>query len=200
MRGPSLILSGVVVSLLATAALAETSVDKSFTTTSDDCNGVHWTAAAIRMHPTIAVACQGVETREGKTYVRFEGTVDKNEIKDGGKLAVKFKDGSKDPVVLNPPADTNVYIDGKKTAVADLKRGDKLNFYIGEERLAAMFPDETKTEYVAVPIVYREVVREPAPEQAASLPHTASDLPLMALGGFMLLGMGAGMSVFRMKK
>ena len=199
MRGPSLLLGGAVVSLIAASAFAQTSVDKSFTTTSNECSGVQWTATALRTYPTIAVACQAVEERNGMTYVKFEGTVAKS-YSDDGKLAVKFKDGGDDPIVLNPPADTALYIDGKKKMVSELKKGDKLSFYIGQERLAAMFPDETKTEYVAVPIVYREVVTEPAVEQAASLPHTAGDLPLLALGGVMLLGMGAGFTMARMRK
>lgn len=199
MRGPSLILGGIAISCLAASAFGQTSVDKSFTAVSDNCSDVQWTATALRTYPTIAVACQGVEHRDGKAYVRFEGTVAEN-INKGEQLKVRFRDGGKEPLTLTPPADTSLYVDGKKTSVAELRRGDKLNFYIGEERLAAMFPDETKTEYVAVPIVYREVVREPAPEQAASLPHTAGDLPLVALGGVMLLGMGAGLTFARKRK
>ena len=199
MRGPSLLLGGIAIALLTGSAVGQTSVDKSFTTVSDDCTGVQWTAAALRAHPRIAVACQGVEHRDGKTYVKFEGTVDKN-INKGEQIAVRFKDAGSGSLTLTPPPDTAVYVDGKRTVMADLKRGDKLNFYIGEERIAAMFPDETKTEYVPVPIVYREVVHEPATEQAASLPHTAGDLPLVALGGLMLVGMGAGLTLARRRQ
>jgi hypothetical protein len=77
-----------------------------------------------------------------------------------------------------------------------------LNFYVPEDRFVAQVAqdDTPQTQYVIVPIVYREVIREPAPQQAASLPHTAGDVPLFALGGFMLLGMGAGLTIVRLRK
>jgi LPXTG-motif cell wall-anchored protein len=203
MRTRILLLGGLVASVAALSASAQTSVDRSFTTVSKDCNGVQWTAAALRAHPKLPLACQGVEERDGKTFVRLEGTVDKN-INKGEQVAVKFKDAGSDAITLTPKPDAYVYIDGKKTAVGDLKRGDKLTFYISEDRLAAQFPDETNTQYVVVPVVVREQVAaapmEEEPEQTAALPATGSDLPLLVLSGVMLLGLGAGLTVRRLRR
>ncbi len=195
MRGPSLLLSGFVASVLATSALAQTSVDRSFTTVSKDCPGIQWSAEALKAYPNIAKACQAVEERDGKTYVKFAGRVEKN-INKGEQLTIDFKDG--DTLTLTPPANTVLYIDGKQTPVADLKRGDSLQFYVPEDQFVAQVAD-SQTQYVVVPIVYREVVREPE-QSAAVLPHTAGELPLVALSGLMLLGLGAGLTVVRMKK
>lgn len=197
MRRPILILGGAAISLVAAAALAQTSVDRSFTTTSKNCNGVNWSAEALKAYPNIASACQAVEERNGKTYVKFEGRVERN-INRGEQIAINFRDG--DTMTLSPPANTQLYVNGKKTPVADLQRGDQLNFYVPEDQFVAQVHEETPTQYVVVPIVYREVIREPAPQQAASLPHTAGDVPLFALGGFMLLGMGAGLTIVRLRK
>ena len=76
----------------ASAATAQTSVDKSFTAVSKDCNGIQWSDRALTLYPTIASACQGVEERNGKTYVKFQGTLKRN-VNRGEQLVVNFKDG-----------------------------------------------------------------------------------------------------------
>jgi hypothetical protein len=172
----------------ATAAGAQTSVDRSFKAVSNDCGSVQWSDRALATYPTIASACQGVEERNGKKYVRFEGTLKKN-VNRGEQLVVNFKDGGE--VTLSPPPETSLYINGKKTAVKDLEQGSELKFYIAEDRLAAQFP-ETETQsarLVIVPIVVREQPQDR--EQLASLPSTASPLPLLALSGLLSLGLGA---------
>ena len=85
----------------ASAATAQTSVDKSFTAVSKDCNGIQWSDRALATYPTIASACQGVEERNGKTYVKFQGTLKRN-VNRGEQLVVNFKDGGE--VTLTPPA------------------------------------------------------------------------------------------------
>jgi hypothetical protein len=177
----------------ASAATAQTSVDKSFTAVSKDCNGIQWSDRALTMYPTIASACQGVEERNGKTFVKFQGKLKKN-VNRGEQLVVNFKDGGE--VTLTPPAETSFYVDGKKTKVADLQRGSELNFYIAEDRLAAQFPEtEVQTaRLIVVPIAAHE------PERMAALPSTAGPLPLLALGGMLTLGCGGLLTLFRRRR
>lgn len=198
MRGPRL-LGGIAIALIAGTALAQTSIDRSFTTVTKDCDGVRWSDTALQAYPNIASACQGVEERNGRTYVKFSGTVERN-INRGQQLRINFREGS--TMTLSPPANTTLYVNGKQTPVSDLQRGDQLNFYVPDDQLVAQVAedDTPQTQYVVVPIVYREVVREPAQQQAASLPHTAGDLPLAALGGLMLLGLGGGLTIARRRK
>jgi hypothetical protein len=175
----------------ATLANAQTSVDRSFTSTSDNCSGVQWSEEALERYPTIASACQSVEERNGKKYVKFEGKLKSNQ--GGERIVVDFKDGGE--MTLTPPPETSVYIDGRSTPVARLKRGDELNFYIAEDRLAAQFPETESqtTRFVVVPIAEEE-----EPEQmAAALPATASWLPMLAIGGFMALMFGSLLTFFR---
>jgi len=175
---------------------AQTSVDKPFTSTSNDCNSVQWSQEALQKYPTIASACQSVQERNGMRFVKFEGKVERNQ--DSGKrLTVDFKDGGK--IELTPPAETSVYIDGKLTPVARLQRGDNLNFYISEDRLAAQLPQEpetTLTHFVVVPIMASQSEHETS-SMTASLPHTASDLPMFALGGLIGLMLAGAMTLFR---
>jgi len=184
---------GVVLGCGASIASAQTSVDKSFSTVSETCDGVRWSDRAVQMYPTIASACQGVEVRDGKTYVKFEGTVKRN-IDRGKQLVVRFKDGG--DMTLTPPAETNVYIDGKKTPVAQLRNGDDLQFYIAEDRLAAQFPETNAvtTHYAVVPIARPA---EEQPEQVASLPATAGFLPLMGLVSCLTLGLATLLTLLR---
>ena len=177
------------------SAAAQTSVDRSFNAVSKDCSGIQWSERALAMYPTIGSACQGVEERNGKTYVKFEGKVKKN-VNRGEQLVVNFKDGGE--VTLSPPAETNFYVNGKRTPVANLQRGDDLNFYISEDRLVAQVPEtEVQTaRLVVVPIV----AREQEPERMASLPSTASPLPLLALGGMLTLGFGGLLTLYRRRR
>jgi LPXTG-motif cell wall-anchored protein len=184
-----LIATGLALSLAALTATAQTKIDESFTTTSTDCSGVRWTPAAKQQYPTIASACQGVEVRDGKSYVKFQGKVDRN-INRGQKLAIEFKDGG--IVTVAPPENTVLYVNGRKTPVRELTRGTELTFYIPQDRLATEFTDDQQ-QMVEVPLV-------PATETeqvAQALPETASQAPWLAFGGTILLAMGAGLTMRR---
>jgi hypothetical protein len=176
----------------ASAASAQGSTDRSFTAVSDNCDSVTWSERAVATYPNIASACQGVEQRNGKRYVKFSGTV-KSAENQGQRLVVNFKDGGQ--VTLTPPPETNLYVNGRKTPVSELARGDQLNFYIAEDRLAAQFPETEiqSARLIIVPIVVRE-------QQLASLPSTAGPLPLLALAGTLSLGLGGLLSLYRRRR
>lgn len=181
----------------ASMGMAQTSVDRSFKAVSKNCDGIQWSEEALATYPTIASACQSVEERNGKTFVRFQGTVSSN-INRGEQLIVNFKDGGK--VTLTPPPETNLYVDGRKTPVSKLARGDELNFYIAEDRLAAQFPDTPETapevqtaRLVVVPIT----VQHQPTQQMASLPSTASNWPWVAVAGMLMLSFSVLLTSFR---
>lgn len=183
----------------ASMAGAQTDVDRSFTTVSKTCDGIRWSDRALQMYPTIASACQAVEERDGRTFVKFEGTVRRN-VNRGKELVMNFKDGGQ--ITLTPPPETNLYLDGKPTPVADLRSGDQLTFYIAEDRLAAQFPETeaVTTRFVVVPLTRPEqTAAAEEPERTASLPATAGWLPLLGLAGGALLGFGALLGIFGRK-
>ena len=183
----------------ASLATAQTSVDRSFKTVSKDCGGIQWSERALATYPTIASACQGVEERNGKTFVKFSGTLNRN-VNRGEQLVVDFKGGGQ--VTLTPPPETNLYVNGQRTPVSQLERGSELNFYIAEDRLAAQFtptaePEIQTARMVIVPIV----VRDETPERmAASLPSTAGEWPLVALTGMLALGFGGLLTLYRRRR
>jgi hypothetical protein len=196
MTSRSLTIAAGILSCMACTALAQTRVDRSFTVTAKNCDGVEWSQEALETYPNIASACQSVEERDGKSFVRFSGTVKRNEER-GKRITVDFKDGGE--LTLTPPPETRLYVNDRHTRVADLQRGDELNFYIAEDRLAAQFADTqtptAATRFVIIPIVLDETVEEGDSEggerMAATLPSTASSLPMLGLCGFAMLGLGA---------
>src|SRR5262245_23032433 len=97
-------LSAACLLALGSGASAQSKVDRSFTAVSNDCSSVTWSDRVVRTYPTIASACQGVEERNGKKYIKFSGTLERNQ-NHGQELVVNFKDGGK--VTLTPPAETS---------------------------------------------------------------------------------------------
>ncbi len=190
MRSEIVLRFGCLLACVTSLASAQTSVDRSFNSVANNCQDIQWSDKARQMYPTIAAACQSVEERGGKKYVKFQGTVGRV-VDSGRQLVVDFKGGGE--ITLTPPPETTFYVDGRRTKVTQLQRGDALNFYIAEDRLAAQFPENAETEivnsrFVVVPIVIPEV---PGEQLAATLPATASSLPLLGLGGFAFLSLGA---------
>jgi LPXTG-motif cell wall-anchored protein len=192
MKSMTMIVGGAFCVGFSALALAQNSVDRSFTAAGRECSSVHWSTTALRKYPQIAAACQELLERDGMSYVKFEGKLSDNDA--GREIKVKFKDAGE--MTLTPPPELKVYVGGKKVPVTDLRRGDELTFYIAENRLAAQFYAEeqspaTATEYVAVPIVYTE-------ELAATLPETGSKLPLIGAVGMLLASLAALLNARRL--
>lgn len=185
--------------LASGAALSQTTMDRSFKAVSKDCAGVQWTQEALQQYPNLSRACQSVEVRDGKTYVKFQGTVARN-VDRGKQIDVRVKDG--DTVTLSPPEGTSVYINDRKTPVSQLSRGDELNFYIPEDRFTAQLAQDTSAQpqLVTVPIVYRETTTYQTPERTASLPATATDRGLMLIFAAIALLFGATLTLGRVRK
>jgi hypothetical protein len=164
-----------------------TSVDRSFAPAPKDCADVQWSQRVLQSYPSIADACQAVEQRNGITYVKLEGIVEK--VKNGGKeITVDLKDGK--PLTFRPTPHTALYLDGQRTQFADVKDGTKLNFYIPEDRLEAQIqPNPERVAFVIVPIA---VPDEAALQRQAraELPQTAGLLPTVGVAGLLLIVVG----------
>src|SRR4051812_43589314 len=106
----------IIVAAAALAAAAgvnaQSSVDKAFTANGSNCTQITWSDEMMAKHPKIGSACQEVLQRDGKTYVKFEGTVKKV---GKGEVVMDMKGG--DHITLTPQADRTVYIGGNKVAV-----------------------------------------------------------------------------------
>ena len=210
------------VALLASAGQAQaqftsqtqppsTSVDRSFDPSPKDCADVKWSDAALKAFPSIGSACQAVEQRNGRSFVKLEGTVES--IKAGGKrIRVDFDDGGE--ISFTPSQQMTLYLDGKRTPFSEVRDGMRLNFYIPEDRLQAeLQPDPSRVAFVIVPLVMPlDSATAPAEDQSRSaarsgrdqslaamneLPATASIWPWIGSGGAALLIVGSALGMRR---
>lgn len=207
MRLSFVVALGIIAAFAVGAASAQTSMDRTFKASGENCRDVEWSEEMLREYPGIGAACQSVEQRAGKTYVKFQGTV-REVINNGQRVRIDFKQG--ETLTLAPPANAVLYMDGRETPMSQLQRGTQLNFYVPEDQLTAhFFADDRGATSVAVPIVSAPIVaREqshPALETrdrravaARELPATGSSLPLIAWVAVMLIAAGAGMTLYRM--
>jgi hypothetical protein len=206
MRLSSLVCAGIVAACAVGSASAQTNVDRTFKASSQDCRNVQWSADILRDYPGIDGACQHVEQRDGRTFVKFQGTV-KSVSNDGRELKVDFKDG--ETLTLAPTATTMLYMGGVKTPVSQLYRGAKLNFYVPEDRLTAQFfADDSGAKSVEIPIVREQTAaREPSQlaqsedrqtGAARELPATGRGLPLVGWSAVLMIFIGTGVTVYRM--
>lgn len=207
MRLSFVVAVGILAAFAVGAASAQTSVDRTFKAGGENCRDVEWSKEILREYPGIGAACQSVERRAGKTYVKFQGTV-REVINNGQQVRINFKQG--ETLTLAPPANAVLYVDGRKTPMSQLQRGARLNFYVPEDQLTAhFFADDSGATSVAVPIVSESIVaREqshpamaPADRQAVAaqeLPATGSSLPLVAWFAVMLVAAASAMTLYRM--
>jgi hypothetical protein len=185
------------------ALAQEGSLAKAFTANNaENCTQIVWSQETLERFPRIAVACREVVTKDGRTFVKFEGDVTRVGRR-GEELDVRFQRGT-DPVRLNPPAGMEIEVDGRKTPVARLRPGDKLTFYIPEDRLAANFYTEDTPTATPVAVAVIVPVTSAPTEQVAQtsddysdLPRTAGTLPLLGLLGSILIALGAGLTARR---
>lgn len=165
------------------------------------CDEVQWKQEVLGTYPNIAKACQEVVVRDGKRYVRVEGTV-KRIV---GDVAVIRLEGTNDEISVSPKTSSfftaaNTRIEGK-----DLNVGQKLRFYLPEERIAVVpsveEPAVTEIPVVAAPAPAPEPVAAAAPAaEPEALPKTASPLPLVGLLGFGFLALGGVFSALRLRR
>ncbi|HZF16382.1 MAG TPA: LPXTG cell wall anchor domain-containing protein [Steroidobacteraceae bacterium] len=187
-------LAGAVVLAASVTAVAQ-SVEKSFTASGTSCNQIIWSREALAKYPNLTLACREVLQKNGKSYVKFEGTVQR--VKDGGKtLLVNFKGA--DTYTLHPPEGMTVNIGGKQTAMKDLQPGDTVTFFVPEDRLALdLTPEPTPPmqEIALAPAPMEQAA--PAAEEQAPLPKTASSLPWFAVFGLLFATAGAALTLRR---
>lgn len=181
-----------------------TSVDRSFDPSPKDCADVKWSDSALKAFPSIGSACQAVEQRNGRSFVKLEGTVDS--VKAGGKrIRVDFEDGGE--FSFTPSQQMTLYLDGERTRFSELRDGMRLNFYVPEDRLQAeLQPDPARVAFVVIPLVMPlDSATARAGDQSRDdnlaamneLPATASIWPWIGSGGAALLILGSALSMRR---
>lgn len=161
------------------------------------CDEVQWKSEVLGTFPNIAKACQEVVVKDGKRYIRVEGTV-KRIV---GDVAVIRMAGTNDEISVSPQTSSFFTAAGTKIDGKDLNVGQNLRFYIPEERIAVVpsmeGPAVTEIPVVAAPAPAPAPAEAAAAPAAEALPKTASPLPLVGLLGFGFLALGGMFSALR---
>lgn len=199
-RIPVSLVAIVAITAGAAASAQQSRVDRAFTAAGESCDQVNWSPEALSRYPNIASACQEVMERDGRYYVKFSGEV--RRVADRGRsITVDFKGG--DQLELTPPENMSLYINGRPRQPSALRRGDELTFYVPQDQLAA---DPAKAVQVVgvtvIPLTSMRVAQAQPPAEetgsaGAELPQTASPLPLIGLGGLILVAAGGFVTLRR---
>ncbi len=176
------------------------------------CTGFNWNADMARDHPNVVAACQEVVVVNGVKWARLaanftridrDGTVNFN-VHDRNNRHVEA-------VMIEPRPGQVAYINDRPTAFNRLHTTDTINLYVPENQygyatqpgvppdeiaMAAPEPVDANTDTALA-----DNTPPPADDAAAPsamLPQTASDVPLLALGGLLSLFGGLALTLRRM--
>jgi hypothetical protein len=96
------------------------------------CANIQWSGKFLSKYPRAPAACQTVDMKDGVKYAKFEGKVlDVNA--DSVKVAIVNVAGTPSgEVAWHTTADDDIMINNKMSKVADLKKGDGLEFWVQE--------------------------------------------------------------------
>ena len=96
------------------------------------CSAIQWSRKFLATYPKAPAACQTVETKDGVKYAAFNGQV--KDI-DADSVTVNVLNVAGTPggaMRWHTAMDEPMMIDGKDAKVGDLKKGDKVTFYVAE--------------------------------------------------------------------
>lgn len=157
------------------------------------CQNAQYNADVLARFPNIAKACSQIISKDGEDYAVVTARLDRVDPSGRVQVRVKQPDGNYSKrMSIRPRPDLKVLVDGKPARVRDLATGQEITAYVKVRAPAmALAPADANEPFVASPI------EEPQEQMAATLPATASFLPLFGLLGGVSLLLGGLLSVIR---
>jgi len=160
------------------------------------CADLTWSAERLAKNSNIADVCLEVVERNGGNYAKLRAKIVRQGV---NSTVVQYQrpDGSWSASERVFPAGFDALIAGEEVRISDLAPRQELNVYIrSEDNFSVPAP---AAEPVAVAVaVAPPPPPEPEPEpEPVALPTTATQLPLLALLGGLLVLMGGLVSVVR---
>ena len=117
-----------------------------------ECSDLKFSSAFLDKYPTAPAACREAREYNGKRYAKFEAKV---YISDPEFMTVQLLNVVGDPLTtfsFKPRADQRVKINGKDTKFTDAKVGEKLTFWVSEDRMTASeLPGSTEDSWAVLP-------------------------------------------------
>ncbi|MCW8872139.1 MAG: hypothetical protein OQK01_05930 [Xanthomonadales bacterium] len=165
------------------------------------CDDLVWSASVLADNPNIGAACLDVENKQGQEVAKFRARVVRQSV-NSTIIQWQLPDGSWSPAQRRyPERGFMAQLEGKDVKIADLPDRQEVNVYVpaGE---AWSLPAPAAAPMAAAPVAAAPVAAaampEPEPEPApAMLPTTATQVPLLALLGGLLVLLGGAIGFVR---
>jgi len=117
------------------------------------CTDLKYSKEFLEKYPTAPAAClEGRVADDGKKYGKFTAKVFLN---SADRTTVELLNIMGDPLTtfsFKPGPDASVDIEGKKTKFTDLKPGEKITFWVSEDRMTASeLPGSSSESWAVLP-------------------------------------------------
>ena len=164
------------------------------------CSDIVWSDTALELNPNIADYCLGIVEKQGQQMAKMTARVVRQSV---NSTIVQWQrpDGSWSPSERRyPDRGFRAHIGGQEVRISDLPARQEVNVYVAAEDMWSM-PSAAPMAAAAAPVAAAAAPApepEPEPEPApAMLPTTATQLPLLALLGGLMILLGGAVSVVR---
>lgn len=116
------------------------------------CTEVKYSAEFLAKYPEAPAACIEAVEKDGKRYAKFDAKVYLNSADRTTVELLNTKGDRLSTFSFKPGPDAAVDIDGKKTKFTELKPGEKISFWVSEDRLTAHeMPGSTEESWAVLP-------------------------------------------------
>ena len=160
------------------------------------CDDVTYLPSILASNPNIGEACLEVVERGGSSFIKAKARVVRQSV-NSTIVQWQRQDGSWSASDRTyPPYGATAEIGGKEVRIADLAPKQEVNVYVMEEGNFEIV--EVAAAPVAAPAPAPASAPAPAPEpMPVALPETATQVPLFALLGGLLILLGGAVSFAR---
>ncbi len=116
------------------------------------CIEVKYSSGFLERYPNAPAACLEAIEKDGKRYAKFNARIYLNSTDRMTVELLNIKGDGLSNFSFKPRPDATVNIDGKMTTFADLRPGEKITFWVSDDRLAvSMLPPSTEESWPVLP-------------------------------------------------
>jgi len=179
--------------LVLLGALGFTSAAQALT-----CDDITYTDSLLATNPNVAEACLDVVERSGIIFVQLKARVVRQSV-NSTIVQWQLPDGSwSESNRTFPPRGATAEIAGQEVRISDLAPRQEVNVYIIKEGNWEVIEVAAEPAPAAAPAPAPAPAAAPAPEpKPVALPTTATQVPLFALLGGLLILLGGAVSFVR---
>lgn len=163
------------------------------------CDDLVWSASVLADNPNIGAACLDVENKQGQEVAKFRARVVRQSV-NSTIIQWQLPDGSWSPAQRRyPERGFMAQLEGKDVKIADLPDRQEVNVYVPAGEVWSLPAEEAAPmAAAAAPVAAAAAMPEPEPEPApVVLPTTATQVPMLALLGGLLVLLGGAIGFVR---